>query len=145
MDLTLAYRSITCPYGVLKYVLVIVYDFLFPNDFLILNMVEDFETPLLIGRTFLATGRALINVKLGEIILRLKKERIIFNVFEAMKHHKENPQCYRVDVMEEIVQKVVACESPSSLMRWVMVNYIELVGDQSDKEIAKCVLQFQET
>lgn len=116
MDLTLAYQSITYTYGVLEDVIMMVYDLLFPIDFVNLNMVENFETPLLIGRTFLETGRVLINVKMGEIIFRFNKEHIVFNIFEAMKHQKENPQCYGVYVVEEINQKVVTSESPSSLM-----------------------------
>lgn len=77
MDLTLAYQSITYTYGVLEDVIVMVYDLLFPIDFVNLNMVENFETPLLIGRTFLETGRVLINVKMGEIIFRFNKEQIV--------------------------------------------------------------------
>ncbi|MCI60450.1 hypothetical protein A2U01_0081706, partial [Trifolium medium] len=43
--------------------------------------------PLLLGRPFLATGRALIDVELGELMLRTDGEQILFNVFEAMKQH----------------------------------------------------------
>ncbi|XP_050895776.1 uncharacterized protein LOC127102448 [Lathyrus oleraceus] len=53
MTLALSNRSITYPYGVLEYVLVRVNDLLFPADFVILDMPEDFETPLLLGRSFL--------------------------------------------------------------------------------------------
>lgn len=41
----------------------------------------------------------------GELILRFIKEKYVFNVFEAMKHHKENPQCYKVDVGEDVIPK----------------------------------------
>lgn len=74
-------------------------DSLFLVDFFILDMPEESETPLILGRLFLATCRALINVEMGDLILRLKKEQVVFNVFEAMKHKKEKIQCYRVDVV----------------------------------------------
>lgn len=60
MTLKLADRLTTYPYGVLKHFLVIV-DVLFPPAyFVILDMPEDSETPLLLGRPFLATCKTLI-------------------------------------------------------------------------------------
>jgi len=92
MTLTLVDRSVSYPYGVLEDVLVKVNDLLFPVDFVILDMEEDDETPLLLGRPFLATGRALIDVEMGELMLRFQNEQVVFNIFEAMKHRNENPQ-----------------------------------------------------
>jgi len=86
MTLTLADRSISYPYGVLEDVLVKVNDLLFPVDFVILDMEEDEELPLLLGRPFLATGRALIDVDMGELMLRFQDEQVVFNIYEAMKH-----------------------------------------------------------
>jgi len=70
MTLTLADRLVSYPYGVLKYVLVKVNDLLFPVDYVILDMEDDDETPLLLGRPFLATRRALIYVEMGKLMLR---------------------------------------------------------------------------
>lgn len=66
---------------------------------------------------------------MGELILRFKKEQVIFDVFEAMKHHKKNPQCYRVDVVDEMVHEVSTCVSPLLLMDRVIVNSIEAVEE----------------
>jgi len=74
MTLTLADCSFSYPYGVLEDVLVKVNDLLFPADFVILDMEEDDETPLLLGRPFLATWRALIDVEMGELMLRFQDE-----------------------------------------------------------------------
>ncbi|XP_050876527.1 uncharacterized protein LOC127080240 [Lathyrus oleraceus] len=82
MMLTLTDCSITYPYRVLKDVLVRVDDLLFLEYFVILNMTEDCDTPLLLGRPFLETRRALIDVELGELILGFDKEKFVFNVFE---------------------------------------------------------------
>ena len=90
MTLTLTDRSISYPCGVLENVLVQVNDLVFPGDFVILDMAEDEEMSLLLGRPFLATCRALIDVEMGELILRFKNEKVVFNIFEAMKHRNEN-------------------------------------------------------
>ncbi|GAU50532.1 hypothetical protein TSUD_369590 [Trifolium subterraneum] len=76
MQLSLADRSIVHPYGILHDVLVRVAEFVFPADFVILDMDEDAgNEPLLLGRPFLATGRALIDVEMGELMLRTHGEQ----------------------------------------------------------------------
>lgn len=91
MTLTLTNRYITYPYGVLKDVFVRVDELLFPVDFVILDMPEDIETPLLLGRPFLETGKALIDVELGSFTLRFNKERVVLKVFEEVEHQKRKP------------------------------------------------------
>ena len=71
ITLQLADRSLTHPCGMIKDVLVKVDKFIFPAYFIILDMEEDKEIPIILGRSFLATGRALIDVKKGELRLRV--------------------------------------------------------------------------
>ena len=63
VSLQLANRSITYPRGIVEDVLVKVDKFIFPVDFIVLDMEEDHEVPLILGRPFLATGRAMIDVQ----------------------------------------------------------------------------------
>ena len=77
--------------------------FIFPVDFIILDMEENKEVPIILGRPFLATRRALINVKKGELGLRVQEEEVTFSVFNAIKHPHDNDSCFRVDVIEAIV------------------------------------------
>ncbi|MCI02851.1 hypothetical protein A2U01_0023885, partial [Trifolium medium] len=76
MQLSLADRSITYPYGILHNVLVRCAKFVFPADFVILDIEENVEVPLLLGRPFLATGRILIDVEMRELMLRLDDEQV---------------------------------------------------------------------
>ncbi|GAU45321.1 hypothetical protein TSUD_84380, partial [Trifolium subterraneum] len=103
MQLSLADRSITLPYGILQNVLVRCAEFVFPADFVILDMEEDAEVPLLLGRPFLATGRTLIDVEKGELMFRLDDEQICFQVFEATTFGGPVPECFKVDVLEKVV------------------------------------------
>ncbi|KAL5548145.1 hypothetical protein UlMin_003376 [Ulmus minor] len=59
VTLQLADRSIKHPRGIIEDVLVKVDKFIFPADFIVLDMEEDREVPLILGRPFLATGRTL--------------------------------------------------------------------------------------
>ena len=84
-------------------VLVKVDKFIFPKDFIVLDMEEDKEIPIILGRPFLATGRALIDVQKGELKLRVQDDKVTFNVFKAMRHPTESDACFLVETIEAIV------------------------------------------
>ncbi|XP_076890130.1 uncharacterized protein LOC143541109 [Bidens hawaiensis] len=54
--------------------------FIFPVDFFILDMNEDDSVPLIIGRPFLDTAQALIDVRDGKLILGVGDENVMFDV-----------------------------------------------------------------
>jgi len=143
MTLTLADRSISYPFGVLEDVLVKVNELVFPADFVILDMAEDEEMPFILGRPFLATGRALIDVEMGELMLRFHNEQVVFNIFEDMKHRDENPKCYRIDVVEEIVEDNSREPQPTQLLEKTLVNSIESCDHEEDLEVNECVRQLE--
>nr|GFC33786.1 reverse transcriptase domain-containing protein [Tanacetum cinerariifolium] len=70
MVLELVDRTISKPTGVAENVFVKVGKFYFLADFVILDFVADPRVPLILGRPFLSTAHALINVYEGEITLR---------------------------------------------------------------------------
>ena len=61
----MAERTLAYPEGVLEDVLIRVGKFIFPVDFVVIDIEEDKQIPLLLGRPFLATGATLIDVKKG--------------------------------------------------------------------------------
>nr|GEZ52912.1 reverse transcriptase domain-containing protein [Tanacetum cinerariifolium] len=71
MILELADRSTTQPAGIAKDVFVKVGKFHFPTDFVVVDYVVDTRVPLILGRPFLRTGRALIDVYDAESINRI--------------------------------------------------------------------------
>ncbi|XP_075499192.1 uncharacterized protein LOC142537569 [Primulina tabacum] len=89
ITLQLADRSLTYPRGIVEDVLVKVDKFIFPADFVILDMEEDQETPLIYGKPFLATGKAFIDVHKGELTLRVGGEEVVFNIYNTIKGPNE--------------------------------------------------------
>ena len=71
VTLQLANQSLTHLRGIIGEVLVKVDKFIFPTNFIILDMKEDKEVPIILGRPFLATRRAMIDVQKGELRLRV--------------------------------------------------------------------------
>nr|GEV72089.1 ribonuclease H-like domain-containing protein [Tanacetum cinerariifolium] len=95
MVLELADRTISKLTGVAENVFIKVGKFYFPADFVVLDFFADPRVPLILGRPFLSTVHALIDVYEREIILRhddqsltLKcgdKTLISYNNFESLK------------------------------------------------------------
>ncbi|XP_022023401.1 uncharacterized protein LOC110923639 [Helianthus annuus] len=83
MTLSLADRSIKHPRGIVENLLVKVDKFVFPADFVILDMEADENVPLILGRPFLNTAKALIDVFLGTIALRAGEESVVFKVMNS--------------------------------------------------------------
>nr|GEW61265.1 hypothetical protein [Tanacetum cinerariifolium] len=80
ITLELANRSVSKPIGVAKDVSVKVGVFHFPADFVVVDFEPDPRVPLILGRCFLKTGRALIDVHKGELTLRIGNEAITYNL-----------------------------------------------------------------
>ncbi|CAL8121659.1 unnamed protein product [Prunus armeniaca] len=54
-------------------------------DFVVLDMHEDLQTPIILGRPFMVTARTLIAMKAGTLTLRVHDQYVVFNLFEAAK------------------------------------------------------------
>nr|GEX00642.1 reverse transcriptase domain-containing protein [Tanacetum cinerariifolium] len=105
MILELVDRSTTRPAGITEYFFVEVGKFHFPIDFAVINYVVDRHVPLFLGRPFLRTGRALIDVYGEELTLRVDDEAITFNVRQTSKYsYNDVGSINQIDVID------VACE-----------------------------------
>ncbi|GJR96336.1 putative reverse transcriptase domain-containing protein [Tanacetum coccineum] len=78
LTVELADKTVKYPKGIAKNVLVGIGKFVFSVDFIILDMPEDIKVPLILGRLFLSTARAKIDVYKRKITLRVREERIVF-------------------------------------------------------------------
>ncbi|GJU37237.1 hypothetical protein Tco_1185591 [Tanacetum coccineum] len=78
LTVELADRTVIYPKGIVENVLVGIGKFIFPIDFIILDMLEDIKVPLILGRPFFSTARAKIDVFKRKITLRVGEEKIIF-------------------------------------------------------------------
>ncbi|GJS05320.1 reverse transcriptase domain-containing protein [Tanacetum coccineum] len=108
MILELADRSTTRPTGIAEDVFVRVGKFHFLADFVVVDYVVDPRVPLILGRPFLRTARALIDVYGEELTLRVGDEAITFKVGNTSKFsYNDAESINRIDVID------VACEEYS--------------------------------
>nr|GFA14670.1 reverse transcriptase domain-containing protein [Tanacetum cinerariifolium] len=92
MTLELANRVICTPAGIARDVFVPVGKFTFPADFVIVDYESDPRVPLILGRPFLRTARALINVHGEEMILCDGDERLTLNMRHDTSSYSNQPQ-----------------------------------------------------
>ncbi|GJX63014.1 putative ribonuclease H-like domain-containing protein [Tanacetum coccineum] len=104
MSLELADRPIQYPRGIVENVLIKVDKFILPIDFVILDMREDSRIPIIIGRPFLATVRAMIDVFNKKITLRVGDDEVTFDIDQSIKRLPiEDEECYRIDDLDETI------------------------------------------
>ncbi|GJW73199.1 putative reverse transcriptase domain-containing protein, partial [Tanacetum coccineum] len=78
LTIELADRTMKYPKGIAKNIIVGIGKFVFPVDFIIIDMPEDIKVPLILGTPFLSTARVKNDVFKRKITLRVGEEKIIF-------------------------------------------------------------------
>nr|GFB63846.1 reverse transcriptase domain-containing protein [Tanacetum cinerariifolium] len=91
MTLELANRAICTPDRITRDVFVPVGKFNFPADFVVVDYESDPRVPLILGRPFLRTARALIDVHGEEMILRNEDKRLTLNMKHDTASHSNHP------------------------------------------------------
>ena len=71
----------------IKDVLVKVDKFIFPADFIVLDMEEDQDIPIILGRPFLTTGRTLIDMQKGEVTMTVQDKQVTFNALKPLSSY----------------------------------------------------------
>ncbi|GKA57935.1 hypothetical protein Tco_0757123 [Tanacetum coccineum] len=98
-------------------------------------MPEDSRVPIILGRPFLATARAMIDVFNKKITLRVGDDEVVFDVDQSIKRPTtEDDECYGIDDLDETIneeaQELLANEEPDSFLS----RGLEKSIDQSDLE-----------
>nr|GEY98313.1 reverse transcriptase domain-containing protein [Tanacetum cinerariifolium] len=109
----LANGSITRPKGVTKDVFIKVGKFHFSTDFVVMDFEADPRVTLILGRSFLRTVRALINIYGEEITLRVDDEAVTFNLNQTTRYSStyDDLSVNRIDIIdvarEEYAQEIL--------------------------------------
>ncbi|XP_019457608.1 PREDICTED: uncharacterized protein LOC109357994 [Lupinus angustifolius] len=146
MTLQLVDRSVKYPYGVVEDVFVKVDGLVFPVDFFLMDIEEDKEVPLILGRPFMKTAQVIIDVDDGKLkVRRVEDQEVNFNVFEAMQHPKDKQHCFRVDVIEDLFMLDDIHLSRSSPLENVLRGDLEGNNINEDNIIKTCLAELNAT
>ncbi|GJX28208.1 reverse transcriptase domain-containing protein [Tanacetum coccineum] len=142
MTLELANRDICTPKGIARDVFVPVGKFTFPADFVIVDYESDPRVPLILGRPFLRTARALIDVHGEEMILRDGNERLILNMRNDTSSYSNEPHQESINMIdvynvshEEILKDLFATNHPSGNPTSLVSSHTNLTSPEVNDDI----------
>ena len=113
---------------------------IFLANFIVLDMEEDKEIPIILSIPFLATGRVMIDVQKGELKLRVQDDEVEFSVFNAVRHPVESDACFMIEAVESIVPSQSGLTDP--LKARLVQNSKEELSEEAE-EYVKQMYSFQ--
>ncbi|XP_070037076.1 uncharacterized protein [Nicotiana tomentosiformis] len=138
--LQMADRTMKMPLGIIDDVLVRVDKFILPADFVILDCEVHYEVPIILGRPFLATGKALVDVEARELTFRVGDENGVFHVCKSMRQPNSNEVCSFVDLVTEVIvydtSAMINVEDP---LEAVLLNH----EDDENADLIECANALQ--
>ncbi|GJT12936.1 reverse transcriptase domain-containing protein [Tanacetum coccineum] len=142
MTLELANRDICTPKGIARDVFVPVGKFTFPADFVIVDYESDPRVLLILGRPFLWTTRALIDVHGEEMILRDGNERLISNMRNDTSSYSNEPHQESINMIdvynvshEEYREDLFATSHPSGNPTSSLTSHTDLTSPEVNDDI----------
>ncbi|XP_023733094.1 uncharacterized protein LOC111880913 [Lactuca sativa] len=109
MAIHLANKTVTFPRGICEDLLVKVDKFVFPTDFIILDMEADPQVLIILGRPFLNTVSAIVDMRDSKLTLWVGDDSITFGVDQAMKHARNSDDtAFSIDMFDELME---ACDN----------------------------------
>ena len=144
-DITLAHLE-----GILEDVLIKVGKFIFPVDFVVIDIEEDKQVPLMLRRPFLETRVALIDVKKVELTLKVGDEAVHFNLNHILKQPELSNANYeivetKIPISSELIND---CNFQSTMneneMNFQYLEHLEVEFPNSNVKLKKAVLSVEE-
>ncbi|XP_052627025.1 uncharacterized protein LOC128133572 [Lactuca sativa] len=112
MAIHLANKTVTFPRGICEDLLVKVDKFVFPADFIILDMEADPQGPIILGRPFLNTASAIVDMRDSKLTLRVGDDSVTFGVDQAMKYSRSSDDtAFSIDMLDEILEEDIPKDS----------------------------------
>ncbi|KAG7556813.1 Reverse transcriptase domain [Arabidopsis suecica] len=152
IQLILADRSVRVPHGMLEDLPVRIGRVEIPTDFVVLEMDEEPKDPLILGRPFLATAGALIDVRRGKIDLNLGEDfKMTFDITKTMKKPTIDGQVFYIEEMdrladelleelteEDYLQSALTKDGEEGFLHLETFGYKKLLDSHKEEESSEC-------
>lgn len=106
MSLKLTGRSVKFHVGMLENIPMQIGQFYIPTNFIIMDINEDSNIPIILGRPFLATAGAIIDVKRGKLTFEVGEEKIEFILSQFMKAHATDETSCFIDIIDKCIREM---------------------------------------
>src|SRR3954467_9886016 len=141
-QLRFADHTVKKSYGVAEDVLVEVDKFVFPVDFHIMDIPEDEETPILLGRPFLSTCRCNLDIEKGTLTLKSFDEEVTLKMLGVKKNRagvNEKTSAGMTEGEKEDKNPQNIQEKVSSIASRLEPTYAAVKSPKKAKEVKKNV------
>jgi hypothetical protein len=136
MTLQFTDRSVRRPYGIVEDVLVKIDKFVFPVDFVILEMPKDEEIPLILGRPFLEIGRCMIDIEEGTMTLKVYDEELKIDVRNTMQYKDDVGTSNTIEIIDQVIAQENDQQRPRSpLNRVLSLSIFYSNEDEEESEV----------
>nr|GFA24028.1 hypothetical protein [Tanacetum cinerariifolium] len=130
MCIELANKTTQYLRGITENVILKIDKFVFPVVVVVLNMEEDHQIPIILGRPFLATTHAMIDVFNKEISFEVGNETVTFDIKKSMKFSSpKDDTCLSIDMVDltilDHVQEILPSDPLDSFLFKPVINYQE--------------------
>ncbi|XP_016458351.1 uncharacterized protein LOC107782031 [Nicotiana tabacum] len=108
VSIQLADQTTILPERIIEDILVWVDKFVFPVDFTVVDMEVNKEMPLILGSPFLCTGKAILDIYEGQLMLRVGNEKVVFQMKRMIKYPNDvasDYSCFKMDVVGKLAEK----------------------------------------
>ncbi|KAL4344268.1 hypothetical protein AHAS_Ahas11G0161400 [Arachis hypogaea] len=122
ISLELVDKSTVYPRGMIENLLVKVDNFIYPADFVVLDSEGDDGDSIILGRPFLATARAIIDIEEGELTLRMHDKSVTLKVLPEAQFGNKKKDCMKIDKGESQLKEEADKESHSNIPRLRIVQ-----------------------
>ncbi|XP_039688621.1 uncharacterized protein [Medicago truncatula] len=122
MTLQLADRSVKYPAGIIEDVPGKVVEVYILADFVVMEMEEDNQVPILLGRPFLATAGAIIDVKNGKLAFNVGKETVELELAKLMKSPSIKDSCCMIDIVDHYLKDCSLASTTHDGLEVCLVN-----------------------
>lgn len=109
--------------------------FFFLVDFVVVDMDEDRDVPLILGRPFMKTAQMMIDIDDGLMKVRVQDEEVTLNLFEAMKHPNDKYDSFRIGATEEEIIEVANQVHLSNPLERSLIGAYNVLTENEEKEI----------
>ncbi|GJS07050.1 zinc knuckle CX2CX4HX4C containing protein [Tanacetum coccineum] len=122
------------PKGIVENLLIKIDKFIFPVDFVILDMAEDLRMPIILGRPWLATAHAKVDIFRKSISLELESEKVIFKIRSSFTTTNFASVCSN---------KREACLEDDDFKKLIMIYSYTILNPESYEEIVYRITEME--
>ncbi|MCI32520.1 hypothetical protein A2U01_0053734, partial [Trifolium medium] len=102
-----------------------------------MDIEEDDDVPLILGRPFVKTTRMMIDIDDGIMKVRVQDKEVNFNLWETMKHPKDKDVCFKLDATDEVIMVARKQVHKPSPLEQTLMNALDDLDSDEENEIVE--------